>query len=188
MPALTRFDSRCRLLTLLLVLCAPTAVLGQDVTEVRLKSAFIFNFVKFTQWPSDTLPAGAMITACVVGDPAVGTGLAHTVKGRQLDGRTIAVSIVPPEGPLPASCHLLYVSGLPDRRVAEIVTALRAAPVLTISDIADFAKKGGVVQLFLEAGKMRFSVNLRAAKRMRLQLSSRLLTVATVVEEGASSR
>jgi hypothetical protein len=187
MPALTRFDSRCRLLTLLLVLCAPTAVLGQDVTEVRLKSAFIFNFVKFTQWPADTLPAGAMITACVVGDPAVGAGLAHTVKGRQLDGRTIAVSIVPPEGPLPA-CHLLYVSGLTDTRVAEIVTALRVAPVLTISDIAEFAKKGGVVQLFLEAGKMRFSVNLRAAKRMRLQLSSRLLTLAAIVEEGASSR
>src|SRR5688500_14926717 len=104
MAALALFNSRRWRLTLLLVLCAPTAVLAQDVTEVRLKSAFIYNFVKFTEWPADVLPAGAMITACVVGDPAVGTGLALTVKGRQLDGRTIAVSIVPPEGPLPA-CH-----------------------------------------------------------------------------------
>jgi hypothetical protein len=184
-PLPTILGSRYRQLAFLLVLVAPAILLAQDVTEVTLKSAFIYNFVRFTEWPTEVLPAGGTISACVVGDPAVGTGLARTVKGRQLDGRAIAVSIVPAEGPLPA-CHLLYVSGLPDARVAEIVTTLRAAPVLTISDIADFAKKGGVVQLFLEAGKMRFSVNLRAAKRMRLQLSSRLLTVAAVVEEASS--
>jgi hypothetical protein len=187
MPASSPCSSRSRRLTLLLVLLAPAMPLAQDVTEVTLKSAFIYNFIRFTEWPAEVLPSGGTISACVVGDPAVGTGLARTVKGRSLEGRTIAVLIVPPEGPLP-TCHLLYVSGLPDTRVAEIVAGLRAAPVLTISDIADFAKRGGVVQLFHEAGKMRFSVNLRAARRVRLQLSSRLLTVAAVVEEEASSR
>ncbi|HLG58136.1 MAG TPA: YfiR family protein [Vicinamibacterales bacterium] len=182
MPALTRFDSRCRLLTLLLVLCAPTAVLGQDVTEVRLKSAFIYNFVKFTQWPADALPAGAMITACVVGDPAVGEALVRTVMGRLLDGRGITVSIVRPDSLLP-TCHVLYVSGSADKRAAEIVLAMRTIPVLTISDLSEFARKGGVVQLSPEAGKMRFSVNLRAARRARLQLSSRLLALAELVEE-----
>jgi hypothetical protein len=182
MPALALFSSRRRRLTLLLVLAAPTLLFAQDVTEVTLKSAFVYNFVRFTEWPADALQPGAQISACVVGDPAVAEALAQTVKRRQLNGRTIAVTIVPSETPMPI-CHLLYVSGLADKSAIEIVSALRNTPILTISDIGEFAKKGGMVQLLAEAGKMRFKVNLRAAKRARLQLSSRLLAIAELVEE-----
>jgi hypothetical protein len=185
MPASSLCGSRSRRLTLLLVLLAPTVSLAQDVTEVTLKSVFIFNFIRFTEWPADTLAAGATISACVVGDPAVADALARTVRGRRLDGRTIAVSILQPEAALP-TCHLLYVSGLEGKRTLEIVAALRTAPILTISDLGDFAKKGGMVQLFPEAGRMRFSVNIRATRRARLQLSSRLLRLADLIEEQGS--
>jgi hypothetical protein len=64
------------------------------------------------------------------------------------------------------------------------VAALRGAPMLTIGDIDDFARRGGIVQMFVENGKLRFDINLEVAKRSRLQLSSKLLVLAAHVDDG----
>ena len=159
---------------------------AQDVTEVTLKGAFLFNFARFTEWPADALQTDSPVSACVLGDRAVGDAFARTVKGKQLAGRAISVTLIAPTGSLPA-CHLVYLSGIASSRVAEIVAALRDLPVLTVSDSEEFTKRGGIIQFFVESGKMRFRINARAAKRARLQLSSRLLALADVVDEEATS-
>ncbi len=159
-------------------------VYAQDVTEVSLKGAFIFNFARFTEWPSESLPATAAVSACVVGDRGVGEALKRSVSGQKLNGRAIVVSIVEPNAPLP-SCHFLYVSGVARTRLAEIVYGVHEAPVLTVSDDDTFIKAGGMIQVFIESGKMRFRVNPKSAKRAKLQLSSRLLALADLVEADA---
>jgi hypothetical protein len=159
-------------------------VYAQDVTEVSLKGAFIFNFARFTEWPSESLPANAAVSACVVGDHGVGEALKRSVSGQKLNGRAIVVSILEPNGPLP-SCHFLYVSGVARTRLAEIVYGVHDAPVLTVSDDDTFIKAGGMIQVFIESGKMRFRINPKSAKRAKLQLSSRLLALAELVEAEA---
>jgi hypothetical protein len=159
---------------------------AQDVTEVTLKGAFLFNFTRFTEWPADSLPAQSTVSACVLGDRAVGDAFARQVKGKQVGGRTVNVTIVDANAALPV-CHLLYLSGVPRARVGEIVSSLRESPVLTVSDTDEFTKRGGVIQFFVESGKMRFRINARSAKRARLLLSSRLLALADVVDEEPTS-
>ena len=145
--------------------------------ESSLKAAFIYNFAKFTEWPPDVLPATAAFTACVLGDAPLREALERTVKGRQFAGRAIVVSEVQLDAKL-QSCHLLCVSGVSAARAAAIVVALGNAPVLTISDLDDFIQLGGMVQLFVENGRMRFGLNLAAAKQARLVLSSKLIVLA----------
>ena len=147
------------------VLLCTSAGRAQDVTESSLKAAFIYNFAKFTEWPADVLPATATFTACVLGDNATRDALDRIVKGRQLSGRTISVSEVQLGVGL-RSCHLLYLSGVTPAQIAAIVAAVRGAPVLTISDIDDFARGGGIAQMFVENGKMRFDLNLDVAKEL----------------------
>jgi hypothetical protein len=53
-------------------------------------------------------------------------------------------------------------------------------PVFTVSDADNFAESGGVAQLILEKERMRFAVNVPAATRARLQLSSKLLSLARI--------
>jgi hypothetical protein len=159
---------------------------AQDVTEVGLKGAFLFNFARFTEWPTDSLPADATVSACVLGDRAVGDAFARQVKGKQLGGRHVNVTIVDADSTLPA-CHLLYLSGVSRARVGEIVSKFREVPVLTVSDAEEFTKRGGIIQFFVESGKMRFRINARSAKRARLLLSSRLLALADVVDEEPTS-
>jgi hypothetical protein len=176
--------SLCRLLALSLLAVLWGGVVhvhAQDVTEVTLKGAFVFNFARFTEWPPDAFPPTATVSACVVGDPAIADALKRAVNGQRLNGRAVLVSSILGHGPMPP-CHLLYVSGVARPRMAEIVFGLREAPVLTVSDDDSFIKAGGMIQVFVENGKMRFRINPKAAKRARLQLSSRLLALADLVD------
>lgn len=161
------------------LLYASTAA-TQNVTEPSLKAAFIFNFAKFTAWPTDTLPPTGSFTACVLGDTSVYRALERTVRDRQVSGHGVIVVQNPLEGPLRA-CHVLYVSGVAPNRIATILTAVRGLAVLTISDMDDFAIQGGVAQMFVENGRMRFDLNFDVARRSRLQLSARLLVLGAHV-------
>jgi hypothetical protein len=177
----SKYTYRALAVSLFLLLGGSATVSAQDVTEVALKGAFIFNFARFTEWPADALSSSTTVSACVVGDRGVSDALTKIVSGRKIDGRPVSVSFVEAAGAVPV-CHLLYVSGVTRDRVVQIVSALRETPVLTVSDTDGFARLGGIVQVFVENGKMRFRINPRTAKRARLHLSSRLLMLADVVD------
>lgn len=149
---------------------------AQDVTEPALKAAFIYNFARFTTWPSD-LPATDSFVICVLGDAAVSDALARAVAGRQLMERPIAVTPVAAAAPK-RGCRILYVSGVPVRAAADVVGDLRDEPVLTISNIEGFASAGGMTQFFFEHGQLRFRIHNESAKRAGLLISSKLLIMA----------
>jgi YfiR/HmsC-like len=163
------------------VLCAGHG-LAQDVTEGALKGAFLYNFAIFTEWPPDVLPAGMPIQVCVVGDRAVASALERHAAGRQIAGHNVVVTTPGPNDKTVQTCHVLYVAA-GARGAAEAVTAVAGSPVLTISDVDEFARVGGIAQFFVEGGKMRFRVNVASAKRAHLQLSSRLLSLAELVHD-----
>jgi hypothetical protein len=158
----------------------PTAW-AQSAPEPVLKAAFIYNFAKFAEWPADAAPADPL-TICVLGDLAIADALDDTVKGRTIDGRKTVVVRVKPDGF--RACHVLYLAGLSPTRAQEIVDELKGAPVLTVGDREHFAQSGGIAGLFVEQGRMRFAINVEAAQRCRLRISSRLLSLAKIVKDG----
>jgi YfiR/HmsC-like len=160
------------------LLLTPMVAAAQDVTEPALKAAFIYNFAKFTDWPADAIPIGAPLHLCVLGDAAIGDALARTVKDKMLAGHSVTVSQAPVGGQPSRVCHIAYLAGVTTSRAAEIIAALGDAPVLTISDVEGFTKLGGIAQFFFEHGQLRFDIHIASAKRARLEISSRLLTLA----------
>jgi len=173
--------SRLGILTACLLCCA-TGTFGQDITELSLKAAFVLNFAKFTQWPERALPQAAPLVACVLGDTVFSDVLEGYVKGHPVDGHQIVVSRLAADGK-PQSCNLLYISGITAKQAEIVVAGLNAASVLTVSDVDPFARSGGMVQLYVEDGKMRFRINLENTTRSGLQLSSKLLALATLVKD-----
>lgn len=154
----------------------------QPVQVSKLKAAFLFNFAKFTEWPADALAAGTTLSMCVVGDFPVADALEMTIKGRSVEGHPLTVQLMKPDGPL-RSCHLLFVGASESKRSAEMLQLVRGASVLSVGDAPWFAEQGGVAQLILENDRMRFAVNVSAAQSARLQLSSKLLSLATIVRD-----
>lgn len=157
------------------LLCS-TRPVAQEVTGPALKAAFLFNFVKFTQWPAHALADAAPLTMCVVQDAAVGDALAQAVRGRVVLGHEIRVA-QPGVADTLHGCHVLYVSGARPA-VQTVVTLVRDAPVLTVSDVRAFTEMGGIAQLHVQQGQLRFAVAVEAARRSGLQISSRLLALS----------
>ncbi len=164
------------------MLCARAAVLAQSATAPVLTAAFLYSFAKFTEWPADSLAPGQDLSLCVVGDRAVRDALIQTVEGHALDGHQLTVQLVDPGGQA-SSCHLLYVGASEMPRATSLLREARGAAVFTVSDAERFAESGGVAQLVRDKDRMRFTVNIAAAGRARLRLSSRLLSLAKIVEE-----
>jgi len=109
----------CALLTAVIVVGIPARSLagGDTVAVAALKAAFLYNFVKFSEWPADALAPGQRLTMCVVGDSAVADALGQTIEGHAIDGHELVVAILKVDDSASA-CQLLYVSGSQIKRSA----------------------------------------------------------------------
>ena len=175
----------CRLLiwvTVTLVAMSHSRVSAQPTTVSAVRAAFLYNFAKFAEWPTDALAPGQKLSLCVLGDNAVADALERTIKGHTIENHELTVQVVSAGWPI-RSCHLLYVGGIDANGILRLVDALKDAPVFTVSDGDRFAELGGVAHLILESGRMRFAINVAAAQRARLQLSSKLLSLAKIVKD-----
>ena len=156
---------------------------AQAVTGSELKAAYLFNFVRFMEWSSDPVPPGTNVALCVVNDALVAAALERTVRGRTVQGHALSVRTLNPGAPLPI-CQLLYLAGATLQQSLDAIAPVKDSVVLTVSDAERFAYMGGMVELFVETGRIRFTVNTDALRRGRVVLSSRVLTLAKIVTDG----
>jgi len=150
-------------------------------TDVAVKAALVFSFAKFTDWP--VLAPGVPLAACVVGDDGIAAALTETVRGQSINGHLMEVRR-PQNNAGWSDCHLLFIADLQVPQDAAALAAIRALPVLTVSDRKDFAQSSGMIELYVEEKRMRFAINILAAERSGLRLSSRLLSLARVIRGG----
>jgi uncharacterized protein DUF4154 len=156
---------------------------AQTATASTVKAAFLFNFAKFTEWPADALAPGGALMLCVINDGAVGDMLRDLAKDRTIDGHALVVQSMKLGVETLGSCRLLYASGLDRARSAVLLESIKRTPVFTVSDLDEFTELGGVAHLFVENGTMKFAINLEAAQRAGLHLSSKLLSLARIVKD-----
>lgn len=166
---------------LALALTLPPALTAQQLTEPQLKAAFLYNFARFAEWPKDVVAPNSELVICVIGDTAVADILVRTSQGHDIDGHRIVIARGS-AGMLP-TCHVLYVKGLDARRSAALLEPLKGSPVFTVSDFDEFTRLGGVARFFPENGRMRFAINVDAALRAHIYISSKLLNLATIVKD-----
>lgn len=153
-------------------------------SEYRVKAVYLFNFGKFVQWPVASQPPPTLTSfpICVLGQDPFGSSLSDTIAGESIDGlRLVARQIDRVENA--EDCRIVFVSSSEENRVINILDGLQAKPVLTVSDMPEFCNRGGMIQFVLDGNKVRFQVNLTAAQKAHLTLSSQLLKVATSVQK-----
>jgi YfiR/HmsC-like len=171
---------RAALAVSLLVLAGAGAGEAAQSGEREIKAAFLYNFAKFVEWPPAAFPEQATpVVLCTLGDDAVAAGLEAVVRGETLNGRRLVVRRLrdPQEA---RDCHVLFVSAV-EKHVPQMLGSLRGMGVLTVGDGNDFLDQGGMIRFFLEQNRMRFDINLEAAERSHLTLSSKLLHLARAV-------
>jgi len=119
----------------------------------------------------------------VAADP-FGGALEEAVKGRSAGGHAIAVKHFKP-GEESAACEMVFISGADTTKMRASLGRLQHAPVLTVGEGPDFCHSGGVIAFQVEVNKVRLEINPEAAQPARLQISSKLLSLATLVRDAA---
>ena len=153
--------------------------------EYQVKAAYLFNFGKFVKWPA-AIPAekDTSFTFCVLGQDPFGPALDSILAGEDLAGKPVTVRrIAKPQDAGP--CRILFISSTEQSHLKEILAVVDESGVLTVSDIPDFSRRGGMIQFVVEGKKVRFEINLTSAENAKLILSSELLKVAAAVRRNA---
>ena len=162
---------------------APVFAQVAKAPEYSLKAAYLYNFTQFIEWPGDSFTsADAPIVIGVLGEDPFGGALDQAVKNKTAHGRSFEIKRFKQIGELRA-CHVLFVSGSEAKRLPEILAAVPKKGVLTVSDIDRFAEQGGVINFYMENNKVRFKMNLSAAGRAGVKISSQLLRLGTIIRE-----
>ncbi|RKY12525.1 MAG: hypothetical protein DRP65_01040 [Planctomycetota bacterium] len=177
--------------------------------EYQVKAAFIYNFIKFIEWPG---PAGAEadqksdennepITIGIIGENPFGNTF-ETVTKKKIKNKQVVIKHFGgfeknnikyredsktkykyKDADALKACQVLFVSGSESEYCKEIIDIVKDSYVLTIGENKDFLKTGGIIEFATEQKKVKFAINLIAAENAQLKIRSKLLRLAKKVIE-----
>lgn len=150
-------------------------------TEYEVKAAYLYSFGKFVNWPSNASAGGPDdFVICVLGQDPFGANLQTIVAGEKIGGKPVTAKRISTKED-GSHCRIIFISASEQPRLKQILTDFTPSNVLTVSDMPDFTARGGMIQFVMRDNKVRFEVNLTAAERAGINLSSELLKVAVGV-------
>lgn len=151
--------------------------------EYAVKAAFVLNFILLTEWPEQPADVSKNeIVLCVVG----GDNLPKPFKaldGKKVRQKSLRVAHAPVDTNLPKCQVIFYREDVDTQNLVRTLKAVGSKPVLTIGEKKNVTKLGGVMHFFQDSGKLRFAINLEIVSEQRLKMSSRLLQIATIIDD-----
>jgi hypothetical protein len=162
------------------LLLVPSATRAQDSIpiEYRIKANFLATVPSFIEWPEIAFSsAQAPFVVCVVGDFHFGTALADSARRAPPLKRRIEIRLARQDLQL-KNCHILFVSNSEANHYVKILQILQGSETLTVGETPDFLDLGGMLSFAFQKDELQFEVNLVAANKAHLRISSRLLVLA----------
>jgi len=163
--------------------------------EYQVKAAFLFNFIKFVDWPKEkAADNNSIITIGIIGKDPFGDAF-DPIEGRKVKNRKLVVKRFKGFQELTRSagkdtdrlereiqtlrkCHVLFVCSSEKKQLKQIFESVEGRGVLTVGDAGGFLKAGGVINFFISEGKVRFEINATVARQAKLKIRSQLLRLA----------
>ncbi|MDB6054107.1 MAG: YfiR family protein [Verrucomicrobiales bacterium] len=149
--------------------------------EYQLKAVFLLNFARFTEWPSSAFenPHAPLVIATLGKNP-FNDALEDVVRGETVNGRPIAVAHYSSLESI-EKAHILFICESESGQIEKLINAFSGKPILAVSDLENFAVRGGMVRFITKNNKIGLRVNLGTLKASQLTMSSKLLRSAELV-------
>ncbi len=158
-----------------------TAIAQPPAAEAQVKAAFVYNFLKFVEWPAESFASARdSLVFGIVGTSATAEAAAFFLAGKQANSRPIAVRRMPADAPI-IGVHAIFVGDVRESIQPQVFYEAASTNVLSIGEAKGFATRGGVIGLLVEDQKVRFEINPEAADSAQLKISSKLLALAKLV-------
>ncbi len=169
------------IISLFLSLCLGLASAHASIrSEYEVKAAFLYNFTRFVSWPhTQTGNSSELLRVCVFGDDPFGE-LLDPLRGRKSQGRDIEL-LYPDNTESLTGCDVLYIGQSQSRDLGKLLKLAQLNGMLTVSDLPDFVRNGGMIGYVKQGNVIRFEISLKAAAEAGLTINSRLLELAVRV-------
>lgn len=151
---------------------------AEEPPEYRLKTAIIYSFALYTDWPDQV---GPTIKLCLLGQDSFG-GEINALQGQAVGSRKLIVQRQSVKESL-ADCQMVYISPAAMAALPRILETLGTRPVLTLADSPDAALQGVALNMILRQARVDFEVNIKAAREAGLNFSSKLLRLAKEIHQ-----
>lgn len=152
------------------------------LNEYEAKAAFLFNFVKFVEWPSQAFADDSSpLIIGVVGDDRSSDVIEQMINGKTANGRRLVVKRFSNSKAL-TYCHMVFVRSSERDRIRQTLAAAGSG-VLTVGETENFARWGGIINFTIVDGKLRLEINQTSAERAGLKISAKLLSLARVIKD-----
>ncbi len=151
-------------------------------TEHQIKASYIYNFTRFVDWPKEVFAdSTSPFIIGIIGQDPFGIDLEKTVEGKIIKNRTFSVKRFLTIDDI-EYCHILFF-GISNRvKQIQILHKIRGLSILTIGNRAKFTLDGGIVNFIEKKKKIRFEINKKIARESELNISTKLLKMADIVE------
>lgn len=161
---------------------AELTVDSQDQLEIsRIKSAYLYNFLKYVQFNyGEQVAPLDEYSVCVLGNDPFGSAL-DAMSGRSAKGVSVKVRRIA-DVAKSKTCHIVYVSESEKDNLSSIFDSLKNSSILTVSDIDNFVKLGGIIGFTGEQKKIGIEINLTNARQSNIQISALLLEIARITD------
>ncbi len=170
-----------RFLVLAALLFGVRAEAQSAMSESQVKAMFVYNFLKFVEWPADTsVGAKDPFVVIIIGEGATADATEHFLESKMIGARPLVVRRIRWDQSL-AGARAAFVLERDAKKLHRVLDAAASAGVLTIGEGESFTARGGVIGLLVEDRRVRFDVDTSAAQNAGLRISSKLLALTRAV-------
>lgn len=161
-----------------LLLCTIAWSIGAmaQSAENKLKAAFVYNFAKFVSWPAEVFDSHSSLAICFIGTADMSSAMT-TITNRTAQGKPLKLLTDVKPASL-SNCAIVFIGQSEKSRLGSWLQAARSTTALTVSDIADFSRSGGMIELTSDDVRVAFDINLEETDRAGLRVNPQLLRVA----------
>ncbi len=176
---------------------------GLQANDKDIKAAFLYSFIKFTEWPEGKLSEPNVITIGLLGEHHFGNAFDPVkykpVKEQRLNIKTLGKfrqSFTEDNaGKLEFAnyieqlrkCHVLFISDSERDNFKTIIDAVKGYGVLTVGETTDFLDFNGIVTFVPGTEKPVFEINQKLCEQEGLKISSKVLRLAKRVIGGETA-
>jgi TonB family protein len=161
-----------------LLLATPTAR-GQSASEYQVKAAYLYNFAKLAEWPDNgfSTPTSPIVFCVLGGDDDFVAMLRNTLRNKSINAHSLVAKALSSPSETD-SCTLLFLRGSEKSRVPGVISGVKKSSTLLVGEDSSFLKNGGMINLVLKEGKVRFEVNSLALDRADIRFDTSFLNMA----------
>lgn len=168
----------------ILALCVRSVAQQQIASDYQVEAAYLYNFAKLGQWPKQALPDGdPLVIGVVGGDDDFGKVLTNVVAGKAAGTHPVVVRRLTSSGDL-RSCQVLFFRSSERKHVQETIANLGPGSILLVGEDKDFLQEGGIINLLMENGAIRFELDPDALERANIHFSPQVLAQAKIQHGG----